>query len=264
MLTNDCQNLKVELNETGILTIILARPKALNALNAQLLDELSQVLDEAKNQAAVKALLITGEGEKAFCVGADIHRLADLDATQGLTFATQGQQLFRALEQLGKPSLAAINGYCFGGGCELAMAASMRIAHEKAVFGQPEVKLGVIPCYGGTQRLARLVGKGRAIDLCITGRSINASEALSWGLVTEVTSVEDLLPRAYAILEKILEMAPLAVRNVLEVIDSGYDCNLDEAQRLEALLFAMNCDTKDKDHGVQAFLNKQSPAFIGA
>ena len=187
--------LKVELHKSGVLQITLSRPDKLNALNNDLLQELLSVCQNARENINVRALLITGEG-KAFIAGADINRLAELNAQQGLEFAEQGQLVFRTLEQLGKPSLAAINGYAFGGGCELAMAATLRIASQNALFGQPEVKLGVIPGYGGTQRLARLIGKGRALDLCLTGRSIKAEEALNYGLVSEVTTPENLLPRA--------------------------------------------------------------------
>lgn len=263
MLQHDFEMLKVSLAKTGILTVVLSRPKALNALNDKLLDEFYTVLKNAKNNPEVKALLITGDGEKAFCAGADINRLADLDPQEGIAFSQQGQQVFLALEELGKPSLAAINGYTFGGGCELAMAATLRIASNKAVFGQPEVKLGVLPCYGGTQRLARLVGKGRAMDLCITARSISAQDALSWGLVTEVMTPEELIPRAEAILHTILSMAPLAVKGVMDAINTGYDLTYKEAEKIETLLFATVCATEDKKIGVTAFLNKTTPAFVG-
>jgi enoyl-CoA hydratase len=202
--------LKVEQHTSGVLQITLNRPEKLNALSAELLNELQAVLHAARDNNNVKALLITGEGQKAFCAGADINQLAELNAQQGLEFAEQGQAVFRTLEQLGKPSLAAINGYAFGGGCELAMAATLRIAAQNAQFGQPEVKLGVIPGYGGTQRLARLVGKGRALDLCLTARFIKAEEALAWGLVSEVTTQENLLSRAFEILNNLLLLAPLA------------------------------------------------------
>lgn len=262
-MTTSFNNLKVEQHASGILQINLNRPDKLNALSTELLEEFHTVLHNIKKDKAVKAILITGEGNKAFCAGADISRLAELDATQGLKFAQRGQHIFRHLEEMGKPTLAAINGYAFGGGCELAMATTIRIASNNAMFGQPEVKLGVIPGYGGTQRLARLVGKGRALDLCLTGRSINAQEALTWGLVTEVTAPEDLMLRAHEILTGLIELAPLALKSVINVIDMGYDLPLDEALRLEALEFAMLCATKDKQEGVNAFLQKRKAEFKG-
>src|SRR6185312_15671255 len=215
------KNLKVEKN-SGILQIILNRPERLNSLNSELLSEFSDLLSSAKIDNAIKVLLITGEG-KAFCAGADINRLEKLDAQQGLLFAAQGQAIFRQLEQLGKPSLAAINGYAFGGGCELAMAATLRIAADTAQFAQPEVKLGVIPGYGGTQRLARLIGKGRALDLCLTGRTIKAEDALIYGLISEITTSENLLPRSHEILNHLTALAPLALASIMKVIDAGYD-----------------------------------------
>jgi enoyl-CoA hydratase len=262
--------IKTSLDENGILRIIISRPDKLNALNQEVLDLLLEQFTKAKTDSAIRALLIIGEG-KAFCAGADINRLAQVNAQSGYEFAIHGQEVFRALETVGKPSIAAINGFAFGGGCELAMSASLRIASPKALFGQPEVKLGVIPGYGGTQRLARLVGKGRALDLCLTGRFISANEALQWGLVTEVVdAVENLdelyaslLARAEAILKTILGMGPLAIKSVLEVIDKGYDLPLPDALHLEAVHFALTCATQDKKEGVNAFLEKKTPNFKG-
>lgn len=256
-------NLKLEQHASGILQITLNRPERLNALNAELLDELHDLLHHVKDNNKVKALLITGEGGKAFCAGADINQLAEINAQQGLLFAEKGQSTFRHFEQLGKPSLAAINGYAFGGGCELAMATTIRIASNNAQFGQPEVKLGVIPGYGGTQRLARLVGKGRAMDLCLTGRTIKAEEALSWGLISEVTSPETLLTRAQEILTNVLALAPLAIASVMQVIDTGYDLTLEDALHLEAVHFGLLCATKDKHEGVNAFIQKRKAEFKG-
>lgn len=254
--------IKQELDTQGILTLTLNRPDKLNALSTELLMTLETVLQEAKKNTKVKALLITGEG-KAFCAGADISRLAECSARTGYEFACKGQEVFRLLETMGKPSLAAINGFAFGGGCELAISATMRIASTKASFGQPEVKLGVIPGYGGTQRLARLVGKGRALDLCLTGRFIDAVTALNWGLVTEVVEPELLLEQGKKILQGILSMAPLAIAAVIEVIDHGYDLSLTDALHLEAVHFAAVCASEDKQEGVSAFLEKRSPKFQG-
>ena len=248
--------------ESGILTITLNRPEKLNAMSTDVLRALSESFTSAKENTDVKGVLLTGKG-KAFCAGADISRLAECDAQSGYQFACFGQDVFRQLETLGKPSLAAINGYAFGGGCELMMAATLRIASTTAQFGQPEVKLGIIPGYGGTQRLARLVGKGRALDLCLTGRFINAETALSWGLVSDVVDGEELLAHGYRLLKGILGMAPLAIAGVMEVIDHGYDMSLTDALHLEAVYFAKLCASKDKTEGVAAFLEKRQAHFKG-
>ena len=250
------------LDENGILTLTFNRPEKLNAISTEVLIALNELFVMAKANPKVKALLITGNG-KAFCAGADINRLAECNAQTGYEFACDGQKVFRLLETLGKPSLAAINGFSFGGGCELAISATLRIASTKASFGQPEVKLGVIPGYGGTQRLARLVGKGRALDLCLTGRFIDAQTALNWGLVSEVVEPEYLLDQGKKILLGILSMAPLAIAGVMEVIDHGYDLSLTDALHLEAIHFAKACASRDKSEGVAAFLEKRTPAFHG-
>ncbi|MFA6302985.1 MAG: enoyl-CoA hydratase-related protein [Legionella sp.] len=255
-------NVEQDLDANGILTLTLNRPDKLNAMNADVLDELALAFTAAKNNPKVKALIITGTG-KAFCAGADINKLAECTAQTGYEFACHGQNVFRLLETIGKPSLAAVNGFAFGGGCELAISTSMRIASKNASFGQPEVKLGVIPGYGGTQRLARLIGKGRAMDLCLTGRFINAETALNWGLVSEVVEADALLDQSKTILKGILTMAPLAIAGVLEVIDHGYDMSLNDALHLEAVHFAKICATADKQEGVSAFLAKRPAVFKG-
>ncbi|MBA2651273.1 MAG: enoyl-CoA hydratase/isomerase family protein [Tatlockia sp.] len=251
-----------DLDEKGILTLKLNRPEKLNALSSDLLAALEEIFSSAKSNKRVKGLVIIGSG-KAFCAGADISRLADCDAQTGYQFALDGQRVFRALETLGKPSIAAVNGYAFGGGCELAISATLRIASSDAQFGQPEVKLGVIPGYGGTQRLARLVGKGRAMDLCLTGRFINAETALNWGLVSEVVDPDTLLDRAKQCLTGIIAKAPLAVASVMEAINIGYDLPLTEALHLEAVHFAKVCATEDKKEGVAAFVAKRQAEFKG-
>lgn len=251
-----------QLDDQGILSITLNRPEKLNALSTEVLQALSELFSHAEMNSTVKGVLITGQG-KAFCAGADINRLAQCTAQSGYEFACQGQAVFRQLETLGKPSLAAVNGFAFGGGCELAMAATLRIASEQAQFGQPEVKLGVIPGYGGTQRLARLVGKGRALDLCLTGRFIQAQTALDWGLVTHVVETEKLLDEGKRILSGILSMAPLAIASTMEVIDRGFDLPLPDALHLEAVHFAKVCASEDKREGVDAFLNKRQAQFRG-
>ncbi|MGQ3888645.1 enoyl-CoA hydratase/isomerase family protein [Legionella sp. CNM-1927-20] len=248
--------------DSGILTITFNRPEKLNALNEEVLQTLQEIIEQAKYNSEVKALLITGNG-KAFCAGADINRLAKCNAQSGYQFACHGQEVFRQLETIGKPSLAAINGFAFGGGCELAMAATLRIASTHAQFGQPEIKLGVIPGYGGTQRLARLVGKGRALDLCLTGRFIDAQTALAWGLISEVVEPDLLLEQANRILKNIISMAPIAAASIMEVIDRGYDLSLSDALHLEAVHFAKVCASEDKSEGVDAFLNKRPASFKG-
>lgn len=251
-----------DLDSNGILTLSLNRPEKLNALSAEVLQTLDEIFSSAKENSKVKALLLTGTG-KAFCAGADISRLAECNAQSGYQFSCNGQDVFRKLETLGKPSLAAVNGFAFGGGCELAIAATLRIASTTAQFSQPEVKLGVIPGYGGTQRLARLIGKGRAMDMCLTGRFINAETALNWGLVNEVVASESLLERGKHILKGILAMAPLAIAGVMEVIDRGYNMSLTDALHLEAVHFAKVCATEDKKEGVAAFLDKRQAEFKG-
>ncbi|WP_058479275.1 enoyl-CoA hydratase/isomerase family protein [Legionella waltersii] len=247
----------------GIMTLTLNRPEKLNALSTDVLLTLGELLQHAKTNSKVKAIMLTGEG-KAFCAGADINRLAECNAQTGYEFAKQGQDVFRLLETMGKPSLAAVNGFAFGGGCELAISATMRIASTQAKFGQPEVKLGVIPGYGGTQRLSRLVGKGRALDLCLTGRFIDAATALNWGLVSGVFEADQLLMEGKQILNGILSMAPLAITGVMEAIDYGYDMSLTDALHLEAVHFAKVCATEDKKEGVAAFLEKRNAEFTGA
>jgi enoyl-CoA hydratase len=254
--------LRLTQHDSGILQLTLNRPTALNALSADLMEQLYQTFLSAKTDNKVKALLITGEG-KAFCAGADIKQLAKLNGQAGYHFARYGQKVFRTLEQLGKPSLAAINGFALGGGCELAMSATLRIAATTAIFGQPEVKLGVIPGFGGTQRLSRLVGKGRALDLCLTGRTITANIAEAWGLVTEVVQSDELLNRALQILSGLAKLSPLALQSTMITIDNGYDLSLDDAMELEAAHFGMCCATQDKQEGVTAFIEKRAAAFSG-
>jgi enoyl-CoA hydratase len=262
IMMNNQQDVIVSVINSHILQIKLNRPQALNALNADLMKNLHEIFIKAKEDKAIKALLITGEG-KAFCAGADINHLARLNGQTGVEFAQYGQMVFRTLEQLGKPSLAAINGFALGGGCELAMSATLRIAAQTAIFGQPEVKLGVIPGFGGTQRLSRLVGKGRALDLCLTGRTIKADDALNWGLVTEVVESEKLIERATEILSNLVKLAPIALKSTMAAIDRGYDLSLEDALELEAVHFGLCCATQDKQEGVSAFLEKRTAEFCG-
>ena len=254
--------IKIISSEGGILHLTLNRPEQLNALNEELLHQLSVILAEAKHNSAIKALLITGEG-KAFCAGADIKQLNKVTGHDAVTFAKKGQAVFRKLELLGKPSLAAIRGVALGGGCELAMACTLRIASESAVFGQPEIKLGVIPGYGGTQRLSRLIGKGRALDICLTGRRFSAHDAYQWGFLNELTTEENLLTRAFELLRNISLFSPIAVQAILACVHHGYDLSLEEALEMEAAYFGVCCNTADKQEGITAFLEKRAPVFHG-
>ncbi|HEX3472394.1 MAG TPA: enoyl-CoA hydratase-related protein [Silvibacterium sp.] len=256
------ENILVEVSEP-IAVLTLNRPKVLNALNAATLRELSGALEELVSNPAVRAILLTGSGEKAFAAGADIQELAQVSAIEGQQLALRGQHLFDRIENCGKPVIAAINGFALGGGCELALACTLRIASETAKFGQPEVKLGLIPGYGGSQRLPRLVGKGAAFKLLLTGDIIPAVEALRIGLVEEVVPPADLLPRAQQIAKTIAAQAPLAIEKCLEAVHTGYDLPLDQALAHEAALFGLCCGTADKAEGTRAFLEKRVPVWQG-
>lgn len=247
---------------SGIATITLDWIEKMNAFNSDMQDELYDALEKVHKDNTIKGLIITGNG-KLFCAGAYIPEVLELDTSKGFNFAQKGQKLFRFLETLDKPSIAAINGGAYGAGCELALSATLRIAATDVRFGLPEVKLGVIPGFGGTQRLARLVGKGRALELCITGRTITAEEALQWGLISEIAEPCHLLSRANALMSQILAMAPLAVKSVMTVIDTGYDLTLEDALQMEALHFALLCNSKDKAIGTNAFINKVPAEFLG-
>ena len=247
----------------GIAVLTLNRPKVLNALNAVTLEELRTAIQAIRDDETVRAALLTGAGEKAFAAGADIQELAQADGIDGRDLALRGQAIFRSIETCGKPVIACINGFALGGGCELALACTLRIAAENARLGQPEVKLGLIPGYGGTQRLSRLVGKGVALQMILTAEMISAADALRIGLVNEVVSPDQLMPRGEAIARTIANMAPLAVRYSLEAVDRGYDLPLEEALFLEAALFGLSCGTEDKAEGTAAFLAKRPPVWKG-
>lgn len=249
--------------KSAIAYVTVNRPKVLNALNSVTLEELQAAFTDVKNDDNVRAALLTGSGEKAFIAGADIGELAGLDAIQGKEFAQRGQSVMDLIENLGKPVIACINGFALGGGCEIAMACTIRIASENAQFGQPEVKLGIIPGYGGSQRLPRLVGKGRAMQLVTTGEMISAQEAYRIGLVNEVTTPAELIPRAEAVAQKIIANAPLAVQYAMEAVNRGMEMPLAEALHSEATLFGLCCATQDKQEGTKAFLEKRRPEFTG-
>jgi enoyl-CoA hydratase len=244
----------------SIAYIGLNRPQVLNALNQATLADLQAAFDEAASDAGVIGVILSGEG-KAFAAGADISELAAAGAVEGQRFARYGQQVFDRIERLGKPVVAAVNGYAFGGGCELAMACTLRIASERAAFSQPEVKLGVLPGFGGTQRLPRLVGPGRALQIILTAAPIDAHEACRIGLVNEVVPADTLLARAEAILRQIGANAPLAVRLATEAVLRGMDSGLADGLALEAALFAVCAASDDKREGTAAFLAKRAPSF---
>lgn len=247
----------------GILTVTVNRPEKLNALNDEVIEALRGVLLEARSNAEVGALVVTGAGEKAFVAGADISGFPSLTPVDGHDFARKGQAVLDLLETMGKPSIAAVNGFALGGGCELAMACSMRVAARNARFGQPEVALGLIPGYAGTQRLPRLVGKGRALELILTGDPIAADEALRIGLVNRVVEPAELIPACRALAAKILGKAPLAVRYALEAVNHGLELPFDEAGLHEAALFGLCVATDDMKEGVAAFLGKRPARFAG-
>ncbi len=249
--------------KNGIGYVTVNRPKALNALNMATMEELRTAFTDIQLDASVRAAILTGAGEKAFVAGADIHELAQQDAVSGKAFAHRGQSVLDLIENLGKPVIACIHGFALGGGCELALACTLRLASENAKLGQPEVKLGIIPGYGGSQRLPRLVGKGMAMQLVLTGEMISAQEALRIGLVNEVLPAADLLARAEAIVAKIAANAPLAVQFAMEAVNRGMEMPLAEGLFLEATLFAASCATADKQEGTSAFLEKRAARFQG-
>jgi enoyl-CoA hydratase len=241
--------------------VTLDRPKVLNALSAAVLAELESAFTALAADADIRVILLTGAGDRAFAAGADIRELAALTAAEAEAFSAQGQRIFRLIETCGKPVLACIRGFALGGGCELAMACTLRIAAEDARFGQPEVKLGIVAGYGGTQRLPRLVGRGAALKLLLTGAIIDAQEALRIGLVDEVVPAAELMQRAEALALAIAANAPLAVAETLRTVDQGLDLPLDQALAREAAAFARLCATADKAEGAAAFLAKRSPAW---
>jgi enoyl-CoA hydratase len=261
-MTMAYENLIYE-KKDGIAWITFNRPKVLNALNRRTIEELHSILRDAREDDAVRVLILTGAGEKAFVAGADINELAQQTPVHGKEFSLYGQGVFHLLETIGKPSICAINGFALGGGCELALSCSLRLASKNAKLGQPEVKLGILPGYGGSQRLARLCGKGIAHELCLTGEMISAEEALRIGLVNHIFEPTELLPAAGAMAKKIIEKAPLAVKYCMEAIERGLEMPQEEGLFLEATLFGVCCATEDMREGTKAFLEKRPPNFQG-
>jgi len=249
--------------KNSIAYVTVNRPKVLNALNMATMEELRAAFHDIKNDPAVRVVIFTGSGEKAFIAGADIGELAKQDAVTGKEYTHRGQNVLNLIENLGKPVIACINGFALGGGCEIAMACTMRLASENAKLGQPEVKLGIIPGYGGTQRLPRLVGKGIAMQMVLAAEMITAQEAHRIGLVNEVVPAGDLISRAEAIAGKIIANAPLAVQYAMEAVNRGMEMTLSEGLYLEAVLFGVACATEVSADGTRAFLEKRAAQFKG-
>ncbi|NUX52684.1 enoyl-CoA hydratase [Paraburkholderia sp. JPY418] len=247
----------------GIAYVTVNRPKVLNALSTQTWKDLRTAFEDAREDTAVRGVILTGAGDKAFVAGADISELAHASAIEAEQSSRFGQAVLDLIENLGKPVVAAINGFALGGGCETAMACTLRIAVEHAKLGQPEVKLGLLPGGGGTQRLPRLVGRGRALQLILSAELISAQEAWRIGLVNEVVPAADLIGRAEAILKMIASNAPVAVRLSLEAVNKGLDANQSEGLALEASYFGLCAGTDDKKEGTSAFLEKRAPQFVG-
>jgi enoyl-CoA hydratase len=257
------KHIKLEQNN-HCLVIAISRPEALNALNIDLLAELREVIESAYQNKTFLGIIITGDGEKAFVAGADIKELASLSQTEALKLSASGQQLFKMIEDCPKPVIAAINGFTLGGGCELAMACHMRIATESSKFGQPEVNLGIIPGYGATQRLTQLVGRGKALELMLTGDMINAQEAKSIGLVNHVVSnKEELMTLAGKIIDKITTKGPIAIGHVIKSVNAGFGFE-GAGYAAEAKYFAECTTTSDFKEGTSAFIEKRQPQFKGS
>ncbi|MBL3655033.1 enoyl-CoA hydratase/isomerase family protein [Fulvivirga sediminis] len=255
------QNL-TEAIENGILIITISRPESLNALNTETLDELRTAIQEAYDNKEIRGIIITGAGEKSFVAGADIKEIAELNELNARKFAENGQEIFSLIEQCEKPVIAAVNGFALGGGCELAMACHIRIASENAKFGQPEVTLGIIPGYGGTQRLTQLVGKGKALELIATGDMISANEAKNIGLVNHVVETQDeLMELSKKIMSKIVSKAPLAVGMAINCVNAFYA--EENGYQTEANSFSNCTKTKDFQEGTMAFIEKRKPEFKG-
>lgn len=258
-MSQSYQSILFDTDEQGIATVTVNRPDKLNALNDNLLNELADVFKAIQVDEAIKAVIVTGAGDKAFVAGADISELRELDKRSGRMASQKGQQIFQLIEDTRKPVIAAVNGYALGGGAELAMACHLRIASENAAFGLPEVGLGLIPGYGGTQRLTQLVGRARALEMILTGKQVKADEAHEIGLVNEVTE-EDPAGSARSLIGKILKNGPIAIRNAIKAV---YHADHRSGFQVEADLFGQLCETEDVMEGTSAFLEKRKPEFKG-
>jgi enoyl-CoA hydratase len=256
------ENLLVE-RDAGVAVVTVNRPKVLNALNTQTLDELRRTILALRHDDGVRSVVLTGAGDKSFVAGADINELAVQSPTGGRDHALRGQHVLDLIENMGKPVIAAINGYALGGGCELAMACAIRIAADTAKLGQPEINLGIMPGYGGTQRLARLIGRGRALELLLTGDPIGAAEAYRLGLVNRVVPAAELMAEARKLASTLAAKAPVAARFILDAVNKGLQMTVGEGQILEATLFGLVASTDDMREGTKAFLEKRKAEFKG-
>ena len=261
-MTSSFENLLID-RDGAVALVTVNRPKVLNALNMQTLDELRRAVLDLKRDDAIRAVILTGAGEKSFVAGADINELATQTPTTGREHAMSGQHILDLIEHMGKPVIAAINGFALGGGCELAMACTIRLAADTARLGQPEINLGIIPGYGGTQRLARIVGRGRALEILLTGDMLTAQEAHRLGLVNRVFPAADLMTEAKKLAATLAAKAPIAVRYILEAVHRGLDMPFAEAQNFEATLFGLVASTDDMREGTKAFLEKRKADFKG-
>jgi enoyl-CoA hydratase len=260
-MSDDSRTILLDREADGLAVITVNRPDKLNALNAGTVRQLDELLREVRHDGDVRAVVLTGAGEKAFVAGADIAELATMGPIDGVEVSRAGQDTFRMLERMPKPVIAAINGFALGGGLELALACHIRIASTRAKFGLPEVRLGIIPGYGGTVRLPRLVGRGRALELMLTGEMIDAAEAHRIGLVNRVEEPENLLAAARAMAQKMIANGPIAIALALEAVDRGMSTTIDDAQILESRLFGLLASTDDMREGMQAFLEKRKADF---
>ncbi|MEJ1095879.1 MULTISPECIES: enoyl-CoA hydratase-related protein [unclassified Pseudoxanthomonas] len=250
-------------NQGAIRRITVNRPEKLNALNAATLDALSQAFEQAAKDAAVRVVVLTGAGQKAFVAGADIAEMADLRPTEGRDFSLRGQRLMRRIETLPKPVIGMINGFALGGGLELAMACHLRIAADSAKVGQPEINLGLIPGFGGSQRLLRLAGRAAALELCLLGAPITAERALQLGIVNKVVSAAELEAETQKLAEQLASAAPLALRGTLDIINVGGECGIEEGLQYESAQFGLMFSTDDMREGTRAFLERRKPEFTG-
>lgn len=257
------ENILFEVRDDGVAVLTINRPKSLNALNPQTLEEIDKALDEVETNDKIKVLVITGSGDKAFIAGADITEFPKMNPLQAYKFAEKGQNVFFRLEQLPKPVIACVNGFALGGGCELAMSCDFIYASEKAKFGQPEINLGIIPGFGGTQRLARLVGRAKAKELCMTGEMISAEEAKNIGLVAKIFPAESLFDETLKVASALAQKSQVALRAIKKVIDEGISSDLGSGCLLEANAFALTFASEDAREGVKAFLEKRKPSFKG-
>ena len=252
-----------DIGEDGIARLTINRPNKLNSLDSATVLELADAFGRVRNERAIRGLIVTGVGDKAFVAGADINELAVLTPVDARAYAERGQRILRDLETMAKPSVAAVNGFALGGGLELAMACTVRFASPNAKLGQPEIKLGILPGYGGTQRLPRLVGRGRALEMLLAGDPIDAAEAHRIGLVNAVVPRENLLAHSRQWLAKVLANAPVAAALIVEAVDLGLNAGLDEGLRYEAAAFGLVAASEDRSEGTRAFLEKRQPAFAG-